>query len=125
MCYLRARVPSQDHPGCTEAPIGRDVWMRSTSARFMNCSSASTRAVCGFFANGNGARKKRKDKNAKNCQQPARSRGQRARTYAQKTVEIDAARVERAMEMINRVLDRVIFGYQVDESVGGGYVLRS
>jgi len=27
--------------------------------------------------------------------------------------------------MINRVLDRVIFGYQVDESVGGGYVLRS
>ena len=94
----------------------------------MNCSSASTRAVCSFLPMAMVRAKKKKtekDKNAKNCQQPARSRGHRARTYAQKTVEIDAARVERAMEMINRVLDRVIFGYQVDESVGGGYVLRS
>lgn len=36
----------QAHPGCTEAPIGRDVRIRSMSARFMNCSSASTRVVC-------------------------------------------------------------------------------
>lgn len=63
-------------------------------------------------------RKERKNKFKSNCQQPARSRGHRARTYAQKTVEIDAARVERAMEMINRVLDRVIFGDEVYESVG-------
>jgi len=85
------------------------------SARFMNCSSASTRAVCVFT---HGARKKREKKNFRNCQQPARSRGHRDRTYTQKTVEIDAARVERAMEVIDRVLDRVIFGDEVDESMG-------
>jgi hypothetical protein len=88
------------------------------SARFMNCSSASTRAVCVVFAHGKKKKRKKEKKIKSNCQQPARSRGHRARTYAQKPVKIDAARVERAMEMINCVLDRVIFGDEVYESVG-------
>jgi hypothetical protein len=38
-------------------------------------------------------------------------------THAQKTVEIDAARVECAVEVIYRVLDRIVLGDEVNESV--------
>jgi hypothetical protein len=38
-------------------------------------------------------------------------------TYAQKTVEVDAARVECAVEVIHRVLNRAVFGDEVYESV--------
>ena len=47
----------------------------------------------------------------------ARSGGQRADTYAQKTVEINATRVEGAMKVIDRILNRAVLGDQVDESV--------
>lgn len=40
-------------------------------------------------------------------------------TYAQKTVEIDAARIECAMEVIYRVLNRAVLGDEIDESVCG------
>ena len=90
--------------------------MRSMSARFMNCSSASTRAVYVFFCQSCAQKEKIKFKELSATGRALE--GHRARTYAQKAVEIDAARVERAMEVINRVLDRVIFGDEVDESVG-------
>jgi hypothetical protein len=79
-----------------------------------------TRRLC-FFAHGCAQEKKERTKKTKfrNCQQPARSQGHRAQTYTQKTVEIDAARLERTVEVINRVLDRVIFSNEVDESVWG------
>jgi hypothetical protein len=38
-------------------------------------------------------------------------------TYSQKTVEVDAACVERAMEVIDCVLNRIVLGDEIDESV--------
>lgn len=83
----------------------------------MNCSSASTRAVC-MFSPIVRANKSKKKKNSRTVSNQRAIEGTGARTYAQKTVEIHAARVERAVEVINRVLDRVIFGDEVDQSVG-------
>jgi hypothetical protein len=40
-----------------------------------------------------------------------------ADTYTQETVEIDAARIEGAMKVIDRILNRIILGDEIDESV--------
>ena len=43
----RRRTPcAHDHPAPVDAPMGIPARIFSISARFMNCSSASTRAVC-------------------------------------------------------------------------------
>jgi hypothetical protein len=110
--YAPWLIPSQDHPGRTEAPIGRDVWMRSMSARFMNCSSASTRTVYEVLFPMSRAK-------SRNCQQLRAGEDIcRADTYAQKTVEINAIRVEGAMKVIDRILDSVILRDEVHKSMG-------
>jgi hypothetical protein len=38
-------------------------------------------------------------------------------THAQKTVDVDAARVERAVEVIHRVFNRIILGDEINQSV--------
>jgi hypothetical protein len=54
----------------------------------------------------------------KDCQQPrAFWMTDVGQTYSQKTVEVDAACVERAMEVIDCVLNRIVLGDEIDESV--------
>ena len=97
----------QAHPGCTEAPMGRDVWIRSMSARFMNCSSASTRVVCISIS----------AQTSKLSATVRALKSQAKYTYAQKPVEINAAGVECPVEMIYRVLNRIILGDKIYKSV--------
>ena len=97
----------QAHPGCTEAPMGRDVWIRSMSARFMNCSSASTRVVCISIS----AQSSKLSATARALKSQAKY------TYAQKPVEINAAGVECPVEMIYCVLNRIILGDKIYKSV--------
>jgi hypothetical protein len=54
----------------------------------------------------------------------ALSRTCRADTYAQKTVEINAIRVEGAMKVIDRILNSVILGDEVDKSMGAYTYIR-
>ena len=97
----------QAHPGCTEAPMGRDVWIRSMSARFMNCSSASTRVVYICI----GAQR------SKLSATPRALKSQANDTHTQKPVEINAASVECAVEVIYCVLNRIILGDKIYKSV--------
>jgi hypothetical protein len=54
----------------------------------------------------------------KDCQQPRTFwMTEVGQTYSQKTVEVDAACVERAMEVIDCVLNRIVFSDKIDESV--------
>jgi hypothetical protein len=71
------------------------------SARFMNCSSASTRVVYICIGAQLSA--------IETCKQIDY-------TYAQKTVEIDAARVECTVEVIHRVLNRTVLGDELNKS---------
>jgi hypothetical protein len=49
------------------------------------------------------------------CQQPRAHKPNY--THAQKTVDVDAARVERAVEVIHRVFNRIILGDEINQSV--------
>jgi hypothetical protein len=47
----------------------------------------------------------------------ARCRGLRAGTYTQKTVEINAAGIEGTMEVIDRILNCIVLGDEIDKSM--------
>lgn len=109
-------IPLYDQP---EREAGSAVCIFSTSARFINCSSASDRVVCGSdeirFSFQIESRQGKEGDGYRMYNIWSAISKTEGLTYAQEPVKIDASGVQRPVEMVYRIFDGVVLRDEVDQ----------